>query len=62
MMSQGSGGRLGTVTRKLWVAERPPGSVAVTVTVTSPFAIATTVTAAPSTAADSRLESETAAE
>ena len=36
-------------------------SVAVTATVTTPFATATMVTVAPSTAADSRLESETAA-
>ena len=58
--STGTGGRLGTVTTKLWVAERPPGSVAVTVTTTSPFATAAMVNTAPSTLAARRLESDTA--
>ena len=58
--STATGGRLGTVTTKLCVAERPPGSVAVTVNTTSPFASATMVNTAASTVAVRRLESETA--
>ena len=38
-----------TLTRKLWVAERPPGSVAVTVMVTVPVRLPLTVTLLPET-------------
>ena len=37
-MSVAAGGRLGTVTVKFWEADRPSGSVAVTVTRVSPEA------------------------
>ena len=43
-----SGGRLGTITRKLWTAFMPPGSVAVNVMVAVPLAVATTVRTDPS--------------
>ena len=51
---------MGTVTRKLCVADSPPGSVAVTVTTTFPLATAAMVSTAASTVAVRRLESETA--
>ena len=49
MLPLASGARLGTVTRKPCVANAPPGSVAVTVTVTMPALTAATVTALPET-------------
>ena len=61
IVSTAIGGRLGTVTRKLCIAARPPGSVAVTVTVTSPFAVATTVTTAPATDTSATALSDTVA-
>ena len=60
--STGTGDRFGTFTWNVCVAARPPGSVAVTIAVTVPFATATTVTTAPSTDTAKRLESDTAAE
>ena len=45
----GVGGRLGTVIWKDWVAESPPGSLAVTVTVVLPLICARTVTVEPET-------------
>ena len=47
MLPLASGARLGTVTRKLCVADALPGSVAVTVTVTMPALTAATVTVPP---------------
>ena len=40
---------MGTVNRKDWVAESPPGSVAVIVTVALPLASAVTVIVEPAT-------------
>ena len=60
--STATGGRFGTVTRKLCVAARPPESVAVTVTTTVPFATAASVTTVPSIETATRFESDTAAE
>ena len=57
-----SGARLGTVAVKDWVAERPPGSVAVTVMVAAPRARAATVTVFPAAAAVATPVSEAAAE
>ena len=45
--SETSGGRFGTVTVKLCSIERPPGSVAVTVTVAVPWPTPATVREAP---------------
>ena len=60
--STATGGRLGTVTRKLSLAASPPGSVAVTVTSTVPFATATTVITVPSIETARRFGSAAAAE
>ena len=55
-----SGGWLGTSTRKLWTAFRPPGSIAVSVTVAVPLAVATTVRIVSATEALTRLLSAAA--
>ena len=59
--SSATGARLGMVTWKVWLAVRPPGSVAVTVTVALPLARAASVTVVPCAEAVSRVESEEAA-
>ncbi|MDE2881087.1 MAG: hypothetical protein OXP70_04500 [Acidobacteriota bacterium] len=53
------GVRFGTVTTKLCTAVRPPGSVAVAVTVANPFARASNVTAAPAAEMARTLSSDT---
>ena len=50
-----------TVTSNVWVAESPPGSVAVTVTVALPAATPATVTSAPETLTVANASSEEAA-
>ena len=61
-MSVGSGARLGTVTSKVCSALAASGSVAVTVIVAVPAAMAVTVSALPDTATVARAVSEEAAE
>ena len=53
------GVRFGTVTTKLCFASRPPGSVAVAVTVADPFPLASNVTTAPAAEMTSTLSSDT---
>ena len=53
-----SGARFGTVTAKLCRAERPPPSVAVTVTAAAPDATPATVRTLPDTATDATAMSE----
>ena len=63
MESVATGPRLGTATVKLWVAVRPSGSVAVTVTTASPSerGVRISVASLPETASATTLASDTAA-
>ena len=62
MVSFGCGARFGTVTEKVCLPCRPPGSEAVTVTVAFPGAIALTVTVVSDTEAVATPESDDTAE